>query len=255
MTSPDTLPLSSQRRLIALSGVAFAVLLLFGWFLSGGNTPDYTAPDAEWVAWAEDNSQLSGIAGFLILLAGVALLHFAGTIRSALGTAEMSLQGSVELARVAFAGAIVGGSCLAMAIVMVVGVLVTPSSADTGNSTDDPLAVDLLSRAVDAPAMVSYTGTQFVAAWSPVDGSKSTSVLVDVEHIAGRSTVVRAHGAVPMAHLEQPSTAAWLDRIPEPADGGSPRKLGYGWTSAPGADARVLSSVCSWPSEVRGASI
>jgi hypothetical protein len=150
MTSPDTLPLSSQRRLTALSGVAFGVLLLFGWFLSGGNTPDYTAPDAEWVAWAEDTSQLSGIAGFLILLAGVALLHFAGTIRSALGTAETTLQGSVDLARVAFAGAIVGGACLPMAIVMV-------AAATSPGAAADPV----VSRAVSG---VATAGPYLVAA-------------------------------------------------------------------------------------------
>ena len=40
--------------LLALSGVAFAVLLLLGWFLSGGNTPDYTATDEDWTTWAEE---------------------------------------------------------------------------------------------------------------------------------------------------------------------------------------------------------
>jgi len=38
-SSTDTLP-PSWQRLLALSGVAFAVLLVFGWFLSGGDAPD-----------------------------------------------------------------------------------------------------------------------------------------------------------------------------------------------------------------------
>jgi len=141
---------AGPSRWLALSGVTFAVLLLFGWFLSGGNTPDYTAPDAEWVAWAEDSSQLSGIAGFLILLAGVALLHFAGTIRSALGRAETTLQGSVDLARVAFAGAIVGCACLAMAIVMV-------AAASSPGAAADPV----VTRAVGG---VATAGPYLVAA-------------------------------------------------------------------------------------------
>jgi hypothetical protein len=132
--------------------VAFAVLLFFGWFLSGGNTPDYAAPDAEWVAWAEDNSQLSGIAGFLIMLAGVALLHFAGTIRSALGRAETTLQGSVDLARVAFAGAIVGGACLAMAIVMV-------AAASSPGAAADPVVTRAVSGVATAgPYLVAAMG-------------------------------------------------------------------------------------------------
>jgi hypothetical protein len=117
-SSPDVLVLSG-RRLPRLSGVAFALLLLFAWFLSGGDAPDFTATDEVWIDWADDNSQVSRIGGFLILLAGLALLHFAATIRSVLGSAEPRVRGSVDLARVAFAGAVVGGAGLAMAIVTV----------------------------------------------------------------------------------------------------------------------------------------
>jgi hypothetical protein len=80
-SSPDPL-LSSWQRLLALSGVAFAVLLGFGWFLSGGAAPDDTATDEDWTDWADDNRSRSGLGAFLILLAGFALLHFASTIRS-----------------------------------------------------------------------------------------------------------------------------------------------------------------------------
>jgi hypothetical protein len=58
-SSPDPLPPS--RRLQALSGVAFAVLLVFGWFLSGGDAPDYTATDEDWTDWADDNHVRSGM--------------------------------------------------------------------------------------------------------------------------------------------------------------------------------------------------
>ena len=116
--APDTLPTSWQRAL-ALSGAAFALLLIFGWFLSGGDAPDYTATDEDWTDWASDNRSRSGIGAVLILLAAFALLHFAGTIRSVLGTAETTVAGAVQLARVAFAGALVGGAGIATAIVMV----------------------------------------------------------------------------------------------------------------------------------------
>ena len=116
-SSPDAL-LPSGRRLPRLSGVVFGLLLLFAWFLSGGNAPDFTATDDVWIDWANDNSQISRIGGFLILLAGLALLHFAGTIRSVLG-GQLPFGGSVDLARVAFAGAVVGGASLAVAIVTV----------------------------------------------------------------------------------------------------------------------------------------
>jgi hypothetical protein len=39
------------------------VLLVFGWFLSGGNAPDYTAADQDWTTWADDNQWKSRIGG------------------------------------------------------------------------------------------------------------------------------------------------------------------------------------------------
>jgi hypothetical protein len=54
-----------------------------------------------------------------MLVAGFVFLHFAGTIRSVLGIAEASAHGSAQLARVAFAGAIVGIAGMATAIVMI----------------------------------------------------------------------------------------------------------------------------------------
>ena len=143
-SSPDSHP-PSWQRLPALTGVAFALLLLFGWFLSGGDAPNYTATDADWIAWADDNSGRSGIGALLILLAGVALLHFAGTIRSVLGAAEATVRASVELARVAFAGAIVGSAGIATAIVMV-------SAATSAGADADPV----VSRAVTAGSAGPY---------------------------------------------------------------------------------------------------
>jgi hypothetical protein len=107
------------QRLLALSGVAFAVLLVLGWFLSGGDAPDYAAADEDWTDWAEDNRSKSGVGAFLTLLAGFAFLHFAGEVRSVLGSAEAVARGSAQLARVAFAGAITGITGITMAIVMI----------------------------------------------------------------------------------------------------------------------------------------
>jgi hypothetical protein len=42
------------------------VLLVFGWFLSGGDAPDYTATDEDWTGWAGDNRLRSGIGAFLV---------------------------------------------------------------------------------------------------------------------------------------------------------------------------------------------
>lgn len=150
MSSSDTLP-PSWHRLLALSGVAFAVLLLFGWFLSGGDAPDYSATDETWRNWADVNRASSGISGFLMLLAGVALLHFAGIIRAALGSAETTSASSGRLARAAFAGAVVGATGIAMAIVMV-------AAATSEGADADPVVSRAVATASAGPYMVAAMG-------------------------------------------------------------------------------------------------
>ena len=151
MASPrDRLPLSWQR-LLALSGVAFAVLLIFGWFLSGGDSPDYLASDEAWVAWADANRLKSGVGAFLMLLAGFAFLHFAGTIRSVLGSAETTVAGSVELARIAYAGAVVGAASLTTAIVMI-------GAASSVGGAADPVVSKAVVFASAGPYMVAAMG-------------------------------------------------------------------------------------------------
>ena len=54
MQQPDTLP-TSWQPLLALSGVVLAVLIVLGWFASGGDAPDYAAADQDWTAWGDDN--------------------------------------------------------------------------------------------------------------------------------------------------------------------------------------------------------
>jgi len=107
MQPPDNLP-PSWQRLLALSGVVFAVLFVVGWFASGGDAPDYAAADEEWTEWADDNEWKSRIGAFAMLLAGFVFLHLLGTIRSVLGTAETTVRGSAQLACVAFGGGLIG---------------------------------------------------------------------------------------------------------------------------------------------------
>lgn len=123
---------TSPHRTPALSGIAFAVLLVVGFFLSGGDTPDYTAADQEWTTWADDNELKGRIGAFLALAAGFFFLHFAGTIRTVLETAEAALRGSRSLTRTAFAGAITGIAGITMAIVTVAGASAEGADADPG---------------------------------------------------------------------------------------------------------------------------
>ena len=150
MQPPDTLP-PSWQRLLALSGVVFAVLFVVAWFASGGNTPDYAATDQDWTTWADDNQWKSRIGGFLILLAGFVFLHFAGTIRSVLGSAESTVRGSVQLARVAYAGAITGITGITMAIVMI-------AAAATEGADADPVVSRAVTTAAAGPYFIAAMG-------------------------------------------------------------------------------------------------
>ena len=148
--SAEALP-TSWQRLLALSGIAFAVLLVVGFFLSGGDTPDYTAADQEWTTWAENNELKSRIGAFLTLIAGFVFLHFAGTIRTVLGTAEATVRGSGQLARTAFAGAVTGITGITMAIVMIAG-------ASAAGADADPVVIRAVASATVGPFLVAAMG-------------------------------------------------------------------------------------------------
>ena len=150
MQQRDAPPAASQR-LLALSGVVFAVLFLIGWFASGGDTPDYGAADQDWAEWAEDNQWRSRVGAFAMLLAGFVFLHFAATIRGALETAETMVRGSTQLARVAFAGAMIGIAGMATAIVMI-------ATASSEGADADPVVSKAVTTASGGPFFVSAMG-------------------------------------------------------------------------------------------------
>ena len=143
--------LPARQRVLALSGVVFGVLLILAWFLSGGDAPDYTAADEDWAAWADDNRVRSGVGGFLILLAGVAFLHFAGSVRRTLANGESRVRGSEPLADFAFGGALVGIAGIGIA-------LVTVASATSDGSDADPVAIRAVASASAGPYLVAAMG-------------------------------------------------------------------------------------------------
>lgn len=110
---------SRWDRLLALAGVVFTPFFVVGWLTSAGNTPHYTAGAQAWTNWAHDNQYRSRISAFALLLAAFIFLYFLGAIRSVLEGAESSVRGSVELARVAFAGALTGIGGMTMAFVTI----------------------------------------------------------------------------------------------------------------------------------------
>ena len=86
-----------------------------------------------------------------MLLAGFVFLHFVGTIRTVLGAAETTVRGSAQLARVAFAGALVGIVGMTTAIVMV-------SAATTEGADANPVVSRAVATALAGPFLVSAMG-------------------------------------------------------------------------------------------------
>lgn len=127
------------------------MLFVIGWFASGGDAPDYRAADQDWVDWAEANQWKSRIGGFVMLLAGFVFLHFAGTIRSVLGSAETMGRGSAQLARTAFAGGIIGIAGMTIAIVII-------ASATSEGADVDPVVSRAVATTSAGPFLVSAMG-------------------------------------------------------------------------------------------------
>ena len=137
-----------------MSGIAFAVLFLFAWFLNSAVTPHYTAPNSDWAKWANDTQTKGRIAAFLVLLAGVVFLPLVATIRDVLRSAEVRAQGSARLAQIAFAGGLVGITGITIAIVML-------SGANTEGADADPVVTKAIATATVGPFLVAPMG--FVA--------------------------------------------------------------------------------------------
>jgi hypothetical protein len=127
------------------------VLLIVGFFISGGDAPDYTAADQEWISWAAGNATKGRVGALLILLAGFVFLHFVGMIRNVFEEAEATTHGSMQLARVVFAGAVTGISGITMAILMIAGA--TAEGADA-----NPLVSRAIANATVGPFLVAAMG-------------------------------------------------------------------------------------------------
>ncbi|GIG62723.1 hypothetical protein Lfu02_70950 [Longispora fulva] len=89
-------------RLAPLTGVVF-LLLLVACFIVGGNGVDSDKPTDKVVAYWKDNDTRQIWACLLALLATLALVWFAGSLRQAVSRAE---GGDGRLAQIAFGGAL-----------------------------------------------------------------------------------------------------------------------------------------------------
>ena len=146
----DALSPAWQRRL-ALSGVAFAPFFVVGWITSVANNPHYTASDQDWTNWAHDNQTKGRLSSFSMLLAAFLFLHFIAAIRSTLEAAESSTRGSLQLARVSFAGGLVGIAGTTMAFVSI-------ANASAEGADANPAVSKAVTTSTAGPFLVGAVG-------------------------------------------------------------------------------------------------
>lgn len=106
---------------------------------------------------------------------------------------------------------------ISLVVLMAVLIVTVPASGASPSTTntyeDDPDAVALLLRATSADDRVSYTGTQYVSAWSPLAAAAAaTSAVMRIRHSAGGSTEVWSHDESEPVLWDEPGPAshAWL---------------------------------------------
>jgi sigma-E factor negative regulatory protein RseB len=108
----------------------------------------------------------------------------------------------------------------ALIALLVVAPAASADPAPNVLTADDPEAVALLQKASIAPSSVSYSGTQYVSAWSAMPSASSArSAVVELRHEAGGATEVRARDERPVAVLPGRADTTWL------ADGADPDDL------------------------------
>ena len=143
---------SPWQRLLALSGLAFAPLFVVGWLMSSvSNAPNYVAADQTWIKWAHDDHSKGRVSSFALVLAAFVFIYFLGALRSVLEEAESSVQGSKELARVAFAGALTGIAGMTMAFVSF-------ANAAAPGAAADPVVSKAVSTSAAGPFLVGAAG-------------------------------------------------------------------------------------------------
>jgi hypothetical protein len=210
---------TSRQRLLALSGIAFAVLLCLAWFSNGAETPHYTAPDHDWTTWANNTEMKGRFAAFFALLAGLVFLPFAATIRDTLAAAEQKGHGAVRLSQVAYAGGLIGVTSSVIATV-------TFSGASAEGAEANPVVSRAIATGDVGPFLVAPMGfAAFLAAGGLV---------------ALRSGILPRSAAVPALIGAVSFTITFLTTLDGSADGSV---FGYGFF--PGVVALVTCSIAT----------
>ncbi len=135
-TRPDPVaPL--VQRLVASSGIIFAVLLVITILLTGGTTPDEGDPVAEWTEYARENEDNLRVGALIFGLAAYNFLLFLGFVRDAVGRAELTARGFTRAGYIVLAAGTAGIAGMAIAI----GMSAAPSVRQRPTTTAATIAV------------------------------------------------------------------------------------------------------------------
>lgn len=126
-TRPDPVaPL--VQRLVAASGICFAVLLIVTLVITDAKTPEDDAALSEWSAYARDNEDDLRIGALVFALATYTFLLFLGYLRAAIGNAERAARGFTRGGYIVLAGGTAGIAGLALAVFLGAAVVAEPDT-------------------------------------------------------------------------------------------------------------------------------
>jgi hypothetical protein len=131
--------------------VVVAVLFAIGWFASGGLTPRYDAAAQDWTNWADTNKWNARISAFAMLVAAFIFVYFMSLMRGVLESAGSQIRGSSQLARAAFAGALIGVTAMSMALIWM-------AAASSEGANAKPVVTLAVTTGAAAPYLVAAMG-------------------------------------------------------------------------------------------------
>ncbi|HZP25958.1 MAG TPA: hypothetical protein VFB90_02825 [Dehalococcoidia bacterium] len=178
------------NRIGAISGILFVVLLIAGVVMAIGDTPDSSDPDADWVKYLNNDSQLirNVIGGYLLVFSAIAFLVFLVVLARHLRQAsagEEILPTIAFVAGVAFVASLIAatGGLIAEPANLKLGDAPAPSVDFARNIQAVGFVILLIGGALSAAAMIAATSliilrTHMLAAWIAILGFVASFALL-----------------------------------------------------------------------------
>ena len=138
------------QRLVAASGIAFALLLILAIIVTGESVPEDGDPLSEWTTYARENEDNLRIGALIVGLAAYNFLLFLGFLRTAIGEAERAARGFTRAASIVLAAGTAGIAGVTIAIGL--------SAASTANPDTPPEVLKALNDFGSGAWLLSAAG-------------------------------------------------------------------------------------------------